>query len=141
MLSAVLDAGVLVSAAITPRGVSGKLIECAIEDAYRMMLCPTLIGELEDVLLRPKFRPYLSEARARQFVAAIVELGQMHPDPTVRVGTTRDPDDDYLLALSQEIGVDYLISGDTHLVELTDVNPPILTPRKFLALIEGSDSL
>lgn len=128
MLTAVLDAGVLVSASIVPRGVCGGLLERANEDAFRIVLCPTLLGELEEVLMRPKFRSYLSEDNARRFVTAVTVLGRLHPDPDVRSGATRDPDDDYLIALSSESDADYLVSGDTHLVELSKAHPPILSP-------------
>ncbi len=52
-------------------------------------------------------------------------------------GLTADPDDDYLVALARAAGADYLVSGDRHLLELTDPEPPVLTPREFLALLEG----
>jgi predicted nucleic acid-binding protein len=47
-----------------------------------------------------------------------------------------DPDDDYLIALARVAGADYLISGDRHLLDLTDPDPPVLTPRQFLDLLE-----
>ena len=33
---------------------------------------------------------------------------------------------------------DYLVSGDGHLFGIGDPDPPVLTPRQFLELIEAS---
>lgn len=46
-----------------------------------------------------------------------------------------DPDDDYLIALARVAGADYLVSGDRHLLDLADPDPPVLTPRQFLRLL------
>jgi hypothetical protein len=50
--------------------------------------------------------------------------------------TTADPDDDYLVALAQVVkGVTALVSGDPHLTELVDLQPPVMTPVTFLATL------
>ena len=97
-----------------------------------MVVCPALLVELEEVLLRPKFRRYLSVEQARQFVALVGAVSEGQLDPVVRRGLTRDPDDDYLVALAQESGADYLVSGDLDLVEIPDPHPSVLSPRVFL---------
>ena len=100
--------------------------------SVRLVICPALLAELEEVLLRPKFRPYLSEERARHYVALVSQVGEPQLDPPVRPGITPDPDDDYLIALAQVAGADYVVSGDAHLTQLSGVQPPILTPRAFV---------
>jgi hypothetical protein len=50
----VLDAGVFVSAAITPGGVAGRIVAAGFEGRFEYLLCPRLVGELMDVLGRPK---------------------------------------------------------------------------------------
>lgn len=45
---------------------------------------------------------------------------------------SRDPTDDYLLALARFAGAAYLVSGDKDLTVLKDVVPPVLTPAAFL---------
>jgi predicted nucleic acid-binding protein len=34
--------------------------------------------------------------------------------------------------LARKADVQYIVSGDAHLTELTDPSPPVLTPREFL---------
>jgi predicted nucleic acid-binding protein len=45
---------------------------------------------------------------------------------------TRDPKDDYLVALAQATHVDFLVSGDHDLTALAAALPPVLTPAAFL---------
>ena len=47
-----------------------------------------------------------------------------------------DPDDDYLIALARAAGADYIVSGDSDLLDLTDPHPPVLTPRQFLNVLD-----
>jgi len=56
-------------------------------------------------------------------------------DPPALPGITPDPDDDYLIALARATQADYLVSGDRHLLDLADPEPPVLTPRQFLDLL------
>ena len=50
----VLDAGMFVSTAITPGGVASRIVIAGIEGRFEYLLCPKLVGELTDVLGRPK---------------------------------------------------------------------------------------
>lgn len=81
------------------------------------------------MLLRSKFRRWLTETEARRAVAQIAQLAELHDDPPPEPGLTPDPKDDYLVALARATSADYLISGDQHLTELADPRPAVLTPR------------
>jgi putative PIN family toxin of toxin-antitoxin system len=140
VLRAVLDAGVLVAAAITPNGVCGRLLRAVAAGRVAMLACPLLIAELSDVLQRPKFRRYLSTDEARRFVEAVEAVAELRPDPTVPRGLTPDPDDDYLVALARTGGAAYLVSGDPHLTEMEHPTPPVITPARFLALLDNDRS-
>ena len=132
MLRAVLDPGVLVAAALTPRGVCGRVLQAVLDQRCVMIVCSTLLAELEDVLVRPKFRRYLDVEQARIYVVLAARVGEGHPDPITSPGLTSDPDDDYLVALAQEARADYLVSGDPHLTSLKGLSFPVLDPRTFL---------
>ena len=103
-----------------------------------MVVCPLLLAELEDVLLRPKFRLRLPESAARRYVELLVRVAERHPDPVVLPGATADPDDDYLVALTHAVAADYLVSGDPHLTKLELTIVPVLTPRAFLQRLLGT---
>lgn len=94
-------------------------------------------AELEDVLLRAKFRRWLTVDEARQFVGNLRALADMAPDPPPsKTRRSADPDDEYLLALAGVAAdVSALISGDHHLTDLSDADPPVMTPAAFLAAL------
>jgi uncharacterized protein len=128
----VLDPGVLISGLISAKGAPRSLLWLWLEGSFEMITCPTLLAELERVLLRPKFKPYVTTPEARAFVALLRRLSCVEPDPEVTTGLTPDPGDDYLLALASAAGAHFLVSGDSHLTRLRQSKPPVLTPRAFL---------
>ena len=61
----------------------------------------------------------------------------MEPDaPQPWPTATRDPKDDYLVALARAVGVDGIISGDGDLISLSKLVPPVIRPADFLAMIQ-----
>jgi putative PIN family toxin of toxin-antitoxin system len=129
---AVADVNVLVSAARTPNGLCGLLLEAAIDGCWRPVVSMMLFEELEDVLARPKFRDVLGQEAADRFLAGLLAVVEWASDPKgVPAISTRDPDDDYLLALARSAKVDVLVSGDRDLTDRPDTQPPIETPAQF----------
>ena len=54
---------------------------------------------------------------------------------------SQDPSDEKFLAIAIEGSADIIVSGDKHLLGLEKYqNIPILTPRQFLDLLEGTPS-
>ena len=73
----------------------------------------------------------------------MIERGEQHPPLRTnrsacsvrarRARTlTRDPDDDYLVALSQTSAADVLVSGDRDLLDLEIAGVEVLTPHAFV---------
>ncbi|HEV7175475.1 MAG TPA: putative toxin-antitoxin system toxin component, PIN family [Solirubrobacteraceae bacterium] len=135
-MRAVLDPNVLVSAAISPTGQPRQILTAWIEQRFELIASPALLDELADVLARPKFRRYITVAVATEFIDGLATDATIVADPPELPGVSPDPDDDYLVALARAAGADYLVSGDRHLLDLTDPNPPVLTPRQFLDLLD-----
>lgn len=133
------DTNVLVAAAITPRGLCGRLLDAALDGRWQLVVSPLLLAELDMVLARDKFRRWLSNDEARRFVADVGVLAEVIPDPPSASGrSTADPKDEFLVALAAAApDIVALISGDSHLTELVDMSPPVLTPAGFLDLIRG----
>jgi uncharacterized protein len=127
-----LDPGVLISGLISERGAPRSLLLLWLEGSFEIITCPVLLAELERVLARPKFRPYVTVHEVRGYVALLRRLTSVEPDPDVTAGLTPDPGDDYFVALARAAGAYSLVSGDPHLTELKQARPPVLTPRAFL---------
>ena len=102
MLRVVCDPKVLISARLSPRGAPAKLLSA------------------------------WTDEQARAFVNALRTGAVVIDDPPGLSGVTPDPKDDYLVALARVADADRLISGDPHLTDLADADPPILPPRAFL---------
>jgi predicted nucleic acid-binding protein len=81
------------------------------------------------VLGRPKFRRYIDEATAREYVERVRRHAIVVADPADAPSATRDRADDYLVALARHEAVDALISGDRDLLEAKLETPPVWTPR------------
>ena len=122
----------LISGLISGKGAPRSLVWLWLEGSFELIVCAALLTKLERVLLRPKFRPYVTAQEVRAYVALLQRLSSVHPDPEVEVGLTPDPGDDYLIALARAAGAHFIVSGDLHLIELKQAKPPVLTPRAFL---------
>jgi len=128
----VIDPGVLVSAFISPRKAApALLVDAFLDGHFEMLVSPTLIAELTDVLGREKFAAHAAEGRASAFIAVLLDRAEMVKDASPVSLKTADADDDYLIALAQANGADAVVSGDGHLLDVTSSDLPVLTPREL----------
>ena len=104
-----------------------------------MVVSATLLDELTSSLLRPKFRRWIVEDEVVRFVETL-RLAAVVVDDTARVQRrSRDPGDDYLIALARAADATVLVSGDRDLTSIGGDDPGIVTPRRFLSTIEVSE--
>jgi putative PIN family toxin of toxin-antitoxin system len=134
----VIDPGVFVSALIAPKGTPAQLLDLLLEQRFELVVSPQLLAELTGVLLRDRFRRYVTAAEVRELVADLAAVATVLRDPPDPVAITRDPNDDYLVALAVEAQTDALISGDSELTDLQSPPVRVLTPRRFLARLGES---
>jgi uncharacterized protein len=128
----VFDPGVLISAFISPHGAPAEALDRWREGEFDLVVSPALLDELRRVLLRRKFRRYVTEDDVRTFVVALGREAiavEDPPPPSERI--TRDPNDDYLVLLGRAAGAAAIVSGDPHLTTVT-VEHPVVTPADFL---------
>ncbi len=140
-MRAVVDPNVLISSRISDLGHPARITRAADEGRFEMVVSDRLLGELSEVLMRPRFRRYATEEEVEDLLFGLREKGIFFED----VGTERlvpdDPKDDHLVALTRASEADYLVSGDPHLAGARNKLPvPVLTPRQFNELLE-SESL
>jgi predicted nucleic acid-binding protein len=94
-----------------------------------------LFDELERALAYPKLRRYIQEADAeaalRWLKGSAVCRDDADEPPAVQSG---DSGDDYLIALAEKERA-VIVSGDKHLLDLTD-RMPVLSAAQFLELLE-----
>lgn len=101
---------------------------------FDLLTADEQIDEIRRVTRYPRIRERLPPALAGRLVNELRQLAILVPSlPEVRL--SQDPDDNFLLALSQAGQADYLISGDKqHVLSLrSHGRTRIWTVRAFLA--------
>jgi uncharacterized protein len=134
---AVLDPNVVISGAISPRGAPADVLRSLAGGDFELIASEGLLSELERALAYPKLRRHISESDAADLVRWVADtasvVGDPNADPPVR---SRDPDDDYLIALASAHRA-ALVSGDKDLLAL-EGEIPVFSPRAFLDLLSGA---
>ena len=135
-MRAVLDANVLISAVLSPRGTPARLLLALQAGAFDLVVSPLLLAEVRRALAYPKLARRVPAADADAFVDWLGRSAKLADDPSgpsqVR---SDDPGDDYLVALAAaERAV--LVSGDVHLTSLAS-RMPVRTPADFLLELGG----
>ena len=107
----VLDTNILVSALISPAGTPAAIYESWEDGKFTLLSCPTQLAELRATLHKPRvaalIQPYRAGRLVNQFKRLTEDVGSL---PHVR--RSPDPNDDFLLALSEAGKASYLVTGD-----------------------------
>jgi len=137
LIRALLDANVLISAAIRPSGPPGQIIAALLTRSFDLIVSPGIIEEVEIALALPKIRKYLREPqKAPRWLADIAALADLVQDTGKVTGACRDPADDVVLAAAVEGRADNIVTGDDDLLVLGDFEGiAIVTRRSFLDAI------
>jgi uncharacterized protein len=133
----VVDPGVFISALIGPPGSPpDQIVQAWIDDRVEIIASPALLAELRRVIARPKFRRWFDELTARQLAERIERHATVLPDGAIP-STTRDRDDDYLVALGRAADATAIVSGDRDLRESGIADVPVWTPRVCAERLRG----
>lgn len=141
-MKAVLDTNVVVSGVIKEEGPPGQILRLLLQERkFTAITSLEILAEIREVLGREKIRKYhgWTDEQIDTFVAllyaqSVVTEGKL----TVHI-ITKDPQDNKLLACAQEGNVEYLVSGNDHLLELkSHEGTQIITPATFLALLQSA---
>jgi putative PIN family toxin of toxin-antitoxin system len=142
MLRAVLDTNIIVSAIVSSGGSSHQILEAWRQDKFIFLTSEAIIAEVVRVLHYPhlsqKFQ--ISEADIQAVVASLSTDAYLLED-LYEVQHSRDPDDDIFLGCSLEGKADYLVSGDTHLLEIKYYHgTQIVNSRDFIKILSTISS-
>lgn len=139
MLRAVLDANVMISALIQPKGASGRILTSLLERyTFEPVVSPGILAELRRSLSYPKVRKYIkiSEEDLDLWVTSL-ELIALPVEGNLRIhAVTADPDDNKYIEAAVEGVAQFVVTGDKHLLALkTYEDIRIVTPRIFVDLL------
>jgi uncharacterized protein len=133
-LRVVLDVNLLVAALLSRSGAPARLIALWLEGAFELVVSEELLAELGRALAYPKLREHVSRGDASDFIALLRSTASMLADADRPARISRDPGDDYLLALAKASS-SILVSGDGDLLVLAP-ELPIQSPRAFLGHLQ-----
>ncbi len=137
----VLDTNILCSALITPGGLPDRLYRAWREKRFVLISCDEQFEEFRRVTRYPRLKPFIEPASAG---AMLNELRRLAVTVTKlpSVDRSRDPADNFLLAMAQAGDADALVTGDKHdLLSLGEFGKTrMLTTRQLLQLIGGEKS-
>lgn len=106
-----LDTNILVSALISPTGNPAAIYNTWEDGKFTLLCCPEQLDELRATLQKPRVAELIKPYSAGRLVNQIRRLAE-DIGPLPRVKRSPDPNDDFLLALSEAGRADFLVAGD-----------------------------
>ena len=130
----VLDTNVLFAAFVTHGVCAGLYEDCLLQ--AEIVVSDFILNELADRLVtKGKF----TQAEAQEVVQAVRKDAHQVSPVALAHRVCRDADDDWVLATAITAQADAIVTGDKDLLVLKSYEGiPIVTPRGFLALMQGN---
>jgi putative PIN family toxin of toxin-antitoxin system len=130
-MRAVLDTNVLISGIIAT-GVPHELLVYGFEHEYQIVVSVETLTELRETLRKYPERFRMDESEVQTEVETIRYFAEfVDPDEEIAV-VEPDPDDDKFLEAAVAGDVDYIVSGDGHLLDIESFRGiDIVEPRTF----------
>ena len=133
----VVDTNVLVSHLLLPESVPGQALRLALS-LGDMLVSDSTLTELASVINRPKFDKYISKSDRRKFFEVLAPLC-INVEIIQSIQASRDPKDDKFLEVAINGSADFILTGDTDLLELHPFHEiPIYNPSQFLEQKDNS---
>jgi uncharacterized protein len=129
----ILDTNILCSALLTPAGVTDRVYRAWREKRFVLITSDEQLEEFRRVTRYPRVRAFIEPAAAGSMFNEIRRLAE-RPSKLPSIDRSKDPADNFLLALAQAGHADYLVTGDKdHLLSLGTFGPTrIITARELL---------
>ncbi len=134
----VLDTNIIVSAALAREGSPAKIFEMLISDKIQNFTTKEISEEIEEVLNRKEISTRVSEEFC-EFLLAVYKQKSILVQPTSFPKiVSEDPDDDKFVHCAIAAKADYIVSGDSHLLNIKRFeNILILSPKEVLQEVEN----
>jgi putative PIN family toxin of toxin-antitoxin system len=129
----VIDTNLLISRLLAPRGVAAQALDRALREGVLLVSDATL-GELVEVLWRPKFDRYLTREDRQRFLTLLAGVTR-RVHITRQFDVCRDPRDNTFLDVAFNGQANALVTGDHDLLVLREFQGvPMVTAADFLNL-------
>ena len=135
-MRAVLDTNVLISGVIAT-GVPHRVLVAGYSDDYQIVASVETLDEFRATLRKYPDRFNMDDDAIQREVETVRYFAEF-VDPEADISAVdADPDDDKFLEAAVSGDVNYLVSGDQHLLDLNSFRTvDIVTPRQFFERID-----
>ncbi len=117
MLKITADTNTLISATIT-KGNEFQLLKLPRFGKIQLILSPQILKEFKEVISRPKFG--FSQEQINNALKQIINISSIVM-PSVKINIIKDDaEDNKILECAVSGKVDYIVSGDSHLLKLKE---------------------
>jgi putative PIN family toxin of toxin-antitoxin system len=124
----VYDCMIYLQAVANSQGPAFRCLEMVESQRSELLLCPSIVAELHDVLNRPLVRSKFSRLtpeRVTAFLEKIAAMAKHFSDPPHHFALQRDPDDEPYLNLAIEGNAKFLVTwNEKHLTYLMHSDAP-----------------
>jgi len=129
MLKITTDTNTLVSATIA-KGNEFELLKLVKSKKIDLVLSPQILKEFKEVISRPKFG--FSQEQVINVFKQIISISTIIM-PSIKLSIIKiDPEDNKVLECAETGKVDYIISGDDHLLKLKKYKDIKIVKTKFI---------
>ena len=130
----VLDANIFISSFFWG-GNPRMVLERVIEGIDELFVTKEILDEIEEVIGRPKF--HADKVEIDYFINSIEEIGNRIIPKMQIINGSKDKTDNKYIECGMAAKVNYIISGDIHLLELREYGKiKIITAREYLEVIK-----
>ena len=139
MINIVIDTNIVVSAAKCVYGNPAKILKMILFEEIINYTTNEILEEVKEALSKPRLKLTLldQEATFKNYQKFSLKIEAISKFEIIN----QDPDDNKFLECAFDAKVDYIISGDNHLLKLKEFNGiKILNPAEFIKLINLSQS-
>jgi putative PIN family toxin of toxin-antitoxin system len=132
----ILDTNILVAALISPSGPPAAILQAFLDERFALATCGPQLEAFRRVTREPALRKRVKRSEIGTLVNELRALAII-PKRLAAVARSRDPHDDFLLALAEAAGADYLVTGDKSglLILRKHRRTQIGTARRFATLL------
>jgi len=131
MLKAVIDTNIWISA-LLKSSLTRPILEAFAAGKFIPVISVKLLKELLDTLSKSEIKKLLHPDESKELIALIDEKS-VKREPTIEVNACRDPEDNFILALSKASQAPLVTLDKDLLVLSKEFN--IISPKEFLQLL------
>ena len=139
VIKCVIDTNVIISAILNPKGIPGKIVEAWFKHEFLAVTSEFLLQELQRVLHYRHIQriKLISEKEINKFVRDIINTSQLIEVSSVIDVVRKDTADNQVLAAALDGQVNFIVSGNHHLLDLGHFRGiKIVKPIEFFNILD-----